>query len=159
MPRLVLLTVFLVVTASCNYGGDEGGGSDAGATGSLQPGTVLIDTGDDTVLVDVEVAQDPEERARGLMFRRSLPDDAGMVFIYFQPHDGGFWMKNTRIPLSIAFFGKQGRILRILDMEPCRRDPCPMYEPKVSFWGALEVNRGAFDAWGVEVGDTIRLTQ
>jgi uncharacterized protein len=158
MRRGALVTTILIALVSCGYG-DEGGGTERRAASSLHPGTVLIDSGDDSVLVDVEVAQSPEERARGLMFRRSLAEDAGMVFIYFRPHDGGYWMKNTRIPLSIAFFGKEGRILRILDMEPCRREPCPIYDPEVTYWGALEVNRGAFDRWGVEVGDTIRLTQ
>ena len=72
-----------------------------------------------------------------------------MAFLWKSDVRGQFWMKNTSIPLSIAFWGKSGRILRILDMAPCRRDPCRVYDPKVAFRGALEVNRGAFARWGV----------
>ena len=73
------------------------------------------------------------------------------------PASGGFWMKNTLIPLSIAFFDARGRILRMLDMEPCREEDCPLYDPGVPYHGALEVNRGAFQRWGVRAGDRIRL--
>ncbi len=107
------------------------------------------------MLLKVEVADDPKERERGLMFRESLPKRAGMVFIFFEETRGGFWMKNTRIPLSIAFFDRDGEIVRILDMDPCKRDPCRIYDPRVSYWGALEVNQGAFERWGVDEGDTI----
>ena len=65
---------------------------------------------------------------------------------------GGFWMKNTLIPLSIAFFDRQGVILRILDMEPCRADPCPVYYPGVVYQGALEVNQGWFRRRGLAEG-------
>ena len=155
-----MLVLGLLAAVACDYGSDEGAlTAGRGPAAGFDDGTVLIDTGGDSVLVDVEVADTPAERGRGLMFRRSLPPNAGMVFIYFEPHDGGFWMKNTYVPLSIAFFDRDGEILRILDMRPCRRDPCRIYDPGVAYWGALEVDRGAFDRWGVEVGDTLRLTQ
>ena len=82
---------------------------------------------------------------------------AGMVFLYPEPTEGSFWMKNTLIPLSIAFFDEEGTILRILDMEPCREDPCPLYNFGVAFTGALEANRGAFARLGVLEGDRIEL--
>ena len=68
-------------------------------------------------------------------------------------------MKDTLIPLSVAFFDEDGRILEILDMEPCppETDPCPVFEPGVSYLGALEVNQGAFEEAGVEVGDMIEI--
>jgi uncharacterized membrane protein (UPF0127 family) len=146
---------------ACGYGAEDAGSErrrDATRSG-MGHGTVIIDTGEETTLVDVEVAQTDEQRARGLMGRRSLPDDAGMVFMFFERTSSGFWMKNTLIPLSIAFFDRDGEILRILDMDPCRRDPCKVYEPRVAYWGALEVNQGAFERWGVEEGDVIRLVQ
>jgi hypothetical protein len=93
------------------------------------------------------------------MHRESLDDDAGMIFMFFEEQQGGFWMKNTLIPLSIAFFDANGEILRIMDMRPCEADPCPVYDPEVTYMGALEVNQGAFDRWGVEEGDTILLNQ
>lgn len=92
----------------------------------------------------VEVADTPERQAQGLMFRKSLGEEEGMVFLFSTPTAGGFWMKNTLIPLSIAFFDRKGVILRILDMAPCRMDPCPVYYPGVLYQGALEVNAGWF---------------
>jgi uncharacterized membrane protein (UPF0127 family) len=67
-------------------------------------------------------------------------------------------MKDTLIPLSIAFYSVDGRILKILDMEPCKADPCPLYDPGVSYRGALEVNQGAFAGWGISEGDRLRIT-
>jgi uncharacterized protein len=125
---------------------------------SFRGAAALIDTDDGSVIVRVEVAQTDEERMRGLMFRESMPEDHGMVFIWFEEHHGGFWMKNTLIPLSIAFFGNDGRILRIMDMDPCTEDPCPVYDPGVGYYGALEVNQGMFDEWGVKEGDHITMS-
>lgn len=119
----------------------------------------LIDTGDDSVLVNLEVADEPEQHEVGLMHRKSLPEDCGMVFLFFEQRTGGFWMKNTLIRLSIAFFDEQGEIVKILDMDPCRKEPCEIYDPQVAYSGALEVNQGMFDEWGVEEGDEIEITR
>jgi uncharacterized membrane protein (UPF0127 family) len=110
-------------------------------------------------LLYVEVAETPAQRRRGLMNRSSLADDAGMVFIFFNATTTGFWMKDTSIPLTVAFFGKDGRILRILDMDPCSKEPCHIYYPGLRYWGALEVNQGALGKWDVSVGDTFHLVQ
>ena len=91
------------------------------------------------------------------MGRRALAPNSGMAFLWKSDVRGQFWMKNTSIPLSIAFWGKSGRILRILDMAPCRRDPCKIYDPKIAFRGALEVNRGAFARWGVRPGARVTI--
>ena len=117
----------------------------------------IIDTGDDEVSVAVEVADSAAEREVGLMNRESLDEDAGMLFVFSGEHRGGFWMKDTLIPLSVAFVARDGRILRILDMEPCRSEPCRIYDPGVGYASALEVNRGAFTRWGVEEGDRLTL--
>ena len=115
-------------------------------------GTAVIRTADQTVRVRVEIASTPDQLHQGLSGRHSLGANAGMAFLWKGDVRGQFWMKNTSVPLSIAFWGKGGRILRILDMAPCRRDPCKVYDPKVAFRGALEVNRGAFARWGVRRG-------
>ena len=128
----------------------------AGCGGEEGPRIVIV-TPEGERTVAVEIADSEGERARGLMGRESLDADAGMVFVFPAETSGAFWMKNTLIPLSIAFYDENGRILRILDMEPCRRDPCPLYDPGVSYRGALEVNRGAFREWGVGEGDTLTL--
>ena len=127
----------------------------AGCGGGLADGAVTIETGRGPVEVEVEVADERDERRRGLMGRTSLPERAGMLFVFDEERSGGFWMKDTLVPLSIAFMDGGGRILAILDMEPCERDPCPRYDPGVTYRAALEVNRGAFRRWGVEPGDIV----
>jgi uncharacterized membrane protein (UPF0127 family) len=145
MPRLAALLVALALTAAC-------GGSDEASRA-----TASIATSTGEVRVDVELAETRDARREGLMHRESLPEGSGMLFLYDAPATGGFWMKSTLIPLSIAFLDGDGRILRILDMEPCEADPCPLYPPGVAYISALEVNQGAFERWGVEVGDLVTL--
>ncbi|HXF73838.1 MAG TPA: DUF192 domain-containing protein [Actinomycetota bacterium] len=103
------------------------------------------------------VARTPEERARGLMGVRRLPGDGGMAFLFERPTRGPFWMKDTPLPLSIAFWDRAGRVVAILDMEPCRSDPCPLYRPGVAYVGAVEMRQGWFEEHGVEVGDAVEL--
>jgi uncharacterized protein len=117
--------------------------------------TVTITTRERAVTVRVEIADSPSERRRGLMGRRTLAPRAGMLFVYPQDATGGYWMKDTLIPLDIAFIGARGRILRIFTMAPCRRDPCRVYDPRVRYRSALEVNAGSFRRWGVRVGDRV----
>ena len=125
------------------------------AAQAFSRGTATITTGDRQLVLQVERARTTEQRAQGLMGRRSLGPRAGMVFEYASPTNGAFWMKNTLIPLDIAFYDGRGRILRIFTMTPCRTDDCPFYDPGVAFRGALEVNAGSFRRWGVKRGDRI----
>lgn len=120
-------------------------------------GTAILDGEDGAVLLDVEIAQTDVERQFGLMFRKSLAADAGMVFVFFEETRGGFYMKDTLLPLSIAYFDVDGTILKIVDMDPCETDST-LYDPGVPYLGALEVNQGSFQAWGVTAGDKIHLT-
>jgi uncharacterized membrane protein (UPF0127 family) len=120
-------------------------------------GTAAIRTADRTVRVRIEIAETPTQQEQGLGGRHILAPKAGMAFLWTSDVRATFWMKNTSIPLSIAFWGKRGRILRILDMAPCRAEPCRVYDPQVAFRGALEVNRGAFTRWGVHRGDVVTI--
>lgn len=114
------------------------------------------------VQVQVEAADSPAEREKGLMGRTSLGANEGMVFVFLDvsegPVTGRFWMKDTQIPLSIAFWDADGSILAIRDMDPCSADPCPKYGAPAPFIGALEVNQGFFDEHGIHVGDSIQLS-
>jgi uncharacterized membrane protein (UPF0127 family) len=129
----------------------------AGCGDEDERGTLLIETRMGPVELSVELADSTDERRRGLMERESLPADAGMVFLFEGDHEGGLWMKDTLIPLSAAFLDRDGRVLRILDMEPCEADPCPVYDPGVSYVAAVEANLGAFERLGVAVGDVAQL--
>jgi len=106
-------------------------------------------------LTSLEVARTPEARAMGLMGRTELREGGGMVFLFDGPTTSAFWMKDTLIPLSIAFWDEDGLITDILDMRPCRADPCPLYGASGPYVGAIEMDRGALDRLGVEVGDTV----
>lgn len=118
-------------------------------------GVVTIQSGPKRHIVKVEVAATAETRERGLMFRSDLPEDQGMLFIQPEVGRGGFWMKNTLIPLSIAFIDPSGRIVDIKDMEPCREEPCPVYSPIAPYQYALEVKKGYFQKRGIKVGDRV----
>ena len=107
------------------------------------------------IVLQVELARTPAQHALVLMNRRSLAPRSGMVFEFTRPTTSAFWMKNTLIPLDIAFYDGRGRILRILTMKPCLTAACPVYDPGVTYRGALEVNAGALRRWGVARGDRI----
>jgi len=108
----------------------------------------------DSVELLVEVADTSEERARGLMFRHSLPEDQGMLFKFEAETSIGFWMKDTTIPLSIAFIGGDGVIIDIQDMEPLSLE---LHSPGRLYQFAVEMNQGWFDRNDVGVGSEIHL--
>lgn len=127
--------------------------------GSLPLGDLEITTDATTVTYQVEVAETPQARARGLMFIDELPAGYGMVFLYEQPTENGFWMKNTLIPLEIAFWDQSGEIVSLLRMEPCRQDPCPGYPPGSPYIGAVETAEGTMTGAGIGVGSKVKLTR
>lgn len=85
-----------------------------------------------------ELALTAEERSTGLMHRRRTPKD-GMLFVFSSDTTGGFWMKNTLVPLRIAFFNASGKRVRAFRMTPCREDPCRIYDPGRVYRFALEL--------------------
>jgi uncharacterized membrane protein (UPF0127 family) len=120
-------------------------------------GTLSIEGNSGPVQVDVSIAETRETKARGLMGVEEMDPDTGMVFLQDEPARISFWMKDTLIPLSIAFWGPDQRIATILDMEPCRTSTCPTYDPEIEWVGALEVNQGFFAEHGIEEGAPVRL--
>lgn len=127
------------------------------SSSGADPATLVIRTSQGVQSFQVEVADTPEERRMGLMGRENLDPVDGMAFLWDEAVQGSFWMKDTLIPLSIAFWDEQGRILEILDMEPCVSDPCPTYGPATPFIGAVELGQGAFGRAHVEIGDHVEL--
>ena len=117
--------------------------------GSGMPTTQIFVDG---TAMRVEVAATEAHRTQGLMHRDKLGSNQGMLFVYEEAKVLGFWMKDTRIPLSIAFLDDQGEILRLADMPPLTTErTSSLYPAKY----ALEVNKGWFDEHGVEVGDNV----
>jgi uncharacterized membrane protein (UPF0127 family) len=105
----------------------------------------------------VDVAATDAAREHGLMGVTDLPPDQGMAFVWTTPTASTFWMKDTLIPLSIAFVDADDRIVTIREMTPCERDPCPTYAADAPYTTAVEANAGWFDEHGVQVGDPMRL--
>ena len=100
----------------------------------------------------VEVADDMAERQRGLMYRDTLAADEGMLFVYADDRERSFWMKNTKIPLSIAYIDADGKIVSLADMLPLDESPVPSEFPARY---ALETNKGWFAAHKVKEGDHV----
>lgn len=118
---------------------------------------VVFTDGDERITMPVLVADDQSLRSTGLMHRADLPDDAGMLFVFDAPTTGAFWMKNTLLPLSIAFVGQDGTVQEVLAMEPCTADPCPRYAPADPYVRAVEANQGYFAAHGITAGWSLEL--
>jgi uncharacterized membrane protein (UPF0127 family) len=100
------------------------------------------------------VARSDAEKARGLMHRRSLGAREGMLFVYDADEHMSFWMKDTTIPLTLAFLSRDGQILQIAEMKPLS------LKPLTSQWAAryvLELPRGTLERLGVRVGERIEL--
>jgi uncharacterized membrane protein (UPF0127 family) len=102
----------------------------------------------------LEIAKTDATRQRGLMKRDSMPADSGMIFVFEKEHSGGFWMKNTRIPLDIIFVDAGGTVLAVKQMKPY--DLKSTTSPKPYKW-AIELNKGAAESAGVKVGDQVTI--
>jgi uncharacterized protein len=108
-------------------------------------------------VISLEVARTKQEHMIGLMSRRSMPIDQGMLFDFGQPQPAQFWMKNTLIPLDMLFL-HQGIIKNIqANVPPCKADPCPGYGPKsdVLIDQVIELNAGRAATLGLKVGDKL----
>jgi uncharacterized membrane protein (UPF0127 family) len=104
----------------------------------------------DGVTFRPQVAKTPAQRSLGLMNRRQAPKD-GMLFVFPETTTGGFWMKNTLVPLTILFFDSSGKRVRKLSMTPCREDPCRLYVPGRPYRFALEL-RASDTRRGLTIG-------
>jgi uncharacterized membrane protein (UPF0127 family) len=105
----------------------------------------------------VEVARTPEEQAQGLMFRESLPEKTGMIFLFSDRGVHRFWMKNTMIPLDMIWMDAAGRVLFIsADTPPCKADPCPSYGPDSPAASVLEIAGGKAVKERIVAGSVLR---
>lgn len=110
-------------------------------------------------IFQVEVAQTPQDRQRGLMFRRGLPREQGMLFVQ-PPGPAVFWMKNTYISLDLLYFDSDRRLLQILaDVPPCVTPDCPIYPSETATVRyILEINAGEAARRGIQIGDRLQVT-
>jgi uncharacterized membrane protein (UPF0127 family) len=145
MGGLIPLVTVLALVGACSVGeADE-----------VDPALVRF-SGTDASLT-VRIADSGDEQRQGLMGVESLGQDRGMAFVYGDPTTGSFWMKDTLIPLSIAFVDGD-RIVAIEEMTPCESDPCPTWDSGgAAYTLAIEANAGWFAEHGIAVGDRATL--
>ena len=146
MRWLLVLSISIAPLVAC---------SREAPTPSGPPSTVTF--GGTEAKLHVEIADDTDERRQGLMGVEHLPADQGMAFVWPEPADSTFWMKDTLVPLSIAFVDETGQVIDVLDMQPCEEDPCPRYGIDEPYVLAVEANLGWFDDHGVDTGNPAEL--
>ena len=118
--------------------------------------SVVLGQGSTAITIRAEVASTGDQRNHGLMGRESLGANEGMLFVFREPVRVGFYMKDTLIPLDIAFIGG-GLVREIRSMVPCKVSQCPVTYPQVSYEQALEVVAGTFARAGIVPGTTVAI--
>ena len=120
---------------------------------------IYVDNGKKLIGVNAEIADDNNERSKGLMFRERLDENAGMLFVFEDEQYQTFWMKNTLIPLDIIFIGKNLEIIDIKNAVPCREEDCILYKSSKPSMYVLEVNGGFSAGNGIRIGDKIIMNE
>jgi uncharacterized membrane protein (UPF0127 family) len=148
LNRAALAALFLVAVAV---------GLPAFGDAPFKNARLKIETQNGQVLLDVEVADTEPQREHGLMFRRQLPEDHGMIFLFGDEREITMWMKNTYIPLDMIFIGNDWHIVHIArDAEPLSTDIISSIQPASR---VLEILAGQADKLGLKPGDTVSLLQ
>ncbi|UNM96131.1 DUF192 domain-containing protein [Ignatzschineria rhizosphaerae] len=117
----------------------------------LREGEMRI--GEQTIIV--ELALDGYSQAKGLMFRESMPENSGMLFMFSETQPLSFWMKNTLIPLDIIYITEAGEVVNIATAQPCKIKNCPLYPSIAPAKYVLELNAGRAAELGLKAGDNI----
>ena len=116
---------------------------------------VSIDNGKKLIKINVEIADDSNKMEKGLMYRESLDENAGMLFIFENEDYELFWMKNTLITLDMIFIDKNFEIIDIKHAVPCKAEPCVLYKPAKPAKYVLEVNGGFAAKNDIKTGDKL----
>lgn len=144
--KWALVSAILWLMVGCAAGANE--------PAPLARGTVYLPDGRS---LSVEVADTPAKQARGYMFRSSVAEGEGMVFLMDSFDIHPFWMKNCLIPLDIIWLDEDWRIVHIAEsVPPCKKDPCPSFTPMQKSRYVLEVAAGQSRKLGLEQGERIR---
>ena len=148
LPAPFLLFGLLFLAAACQEEGPGAGWEGETLSGPLPPsGHAWVVFNGDTVVA--EIADTPEARERGLMFRTELADGAGMIFVFQDVAPRSFWMRDTYVPLDIAFLDQNQVIVDIQAMEPEDEEFTESAAPAMF---ALEVRQGWFEEQGIDIG-------
>ncbi|MGD1918907.1 MAG: DUF192 domain-containing protein [Pleurocapsa sp.] len=121
--------------------------------GQMLPITAIAEIGEATI--KLEVAQTPEQQAIGLMFRKSLADDRGMLFPFEFERNARFWMKNVPISLDIIFLNGDSIVGIAANVPGCKSDPCPVYGPDALVDKVVELRGGRAEELGIKIDDKV----
>lgn len=144
--------LLVLISGSCMLVHSDEPAAQSVPTVSPQQSLPVLRLGD--VPLQIELACTPEAQQRGLMFRKILPENQGMLFVFAEEQTLSFWMKNTPLPLSIAYINAAGEIVDIQKLQPFDETPRPSVRPAQY---ALEVNQGWFERHQIQVGQRILL--
>ena len=109
-------------------------------------------------IFQLEIASTPEQWVKGLMFRKFLPKNSGMLFLYPKEDYYAIWMKNCFIPLDLIWLDSEGRVVYIVESAPpCREEPCTVYEPMMKAKFVIELNAGTVKKLRLKLGDRISI--
>ncbi len=105
----------------------------------------------------LEVADTPEKRELWLMFRESLPEYQGILFVFDQADFWSFWMRNTLIPLDILRLDEENQLVDFISAPPCKEAQCPSYLPSAEATQAIELNSGTAAKLGLQIGEKVEI--
>ncbi len=140
MKKLIKLLLLALLIAGCHQNGH------------------IVKVNDQTFYV--ELAETDQDRAMGLMYRKHMPDNEGMLFIFPTEGSRAFWMKNTLIPLDILYFDRHKRLVsQSLNTPPCKNTitRCPSYPSDKPAQFVLEINAGLTQKYGIKMGDVFEI--
>lgn len=140
MPRLLVLLILLLALATVSCSND-----DLPKATTFDRATVTVSEGGLSAKVNVEIASTEKQREQGLMLRQSMPEDAGMLFLFPTDTTVGFWMRNTYLPLDIAYLDPAGKVLEVRRAQPLDETPLIPLGP---YRYTLELNQGWFERHG-----------
>lgn len=149
-----------VALSGCGGGGDAPPLPTTSARGfPLGDLTVKRDGSGTLLSMTVEIADTAAAQEKGLMGVAKLSDQQGMAFVFGHMQSAPFWMKDTLIPLDIAFWDDAGRVVDVQTMTPCTADPCQIYSAAQPYIGAVEVRGGLLGHLGIHAGDAVQLAR
>lgn len=105
----------------------------------------------------LEIADTPEKRELWLMFRESIPEDQGMLFVFDKADFWSFWMRNTLIPLDIIRIDKDNKVVDFISLPPCKEAQCPSFSPKAQAIQAIELNSWSVAKLGIQTGTLLEI--
>ncbi len=105
----------------------------------------------------LEIADTPEKRELWLMFRESLSENQGMLFVFDKPDFWSFWMRNTLIPLDIIWLNEENQVVDFISAPPCKEAQCPSYFPKAEAIQGIELNSGIVAKLGLQIGEKVEV--